>query len=80
MTKQKTLQVTNACGDVTAEYPDFEPGQPVLALPERSGAAVAGADDARVFVGPTRHPDTAVIRETVHGTTVHMDRDRLVAR
>lgn len=80
MTKQKTLQVTNDRGDVTAEYPNFEPGQPVLVLPDCSRAAVAGADDTWVFVGPTRHPDTAVIRETVHGTTVHMDRDRLVAR
>ncbi|MEN3225330.1 MULTISPECIES: hypothetical protein [Mycolicibacterium] len=80
MTEQRTLQVTNARGDVTAEYRDFEPGQSVRVLPDRSGATVAGADEAWVFVGPTRHPYAAVIRETVHGTTVHMDRERLVAR
>ncbi len=77
---EKVLAVTNASGEVVAEYPDFEPGQPVKVRPDRLGANVTDADSGGVFAGPTRHPSTAVIRDVRHNTTVHVDRDRLASR
>lgn len=44
-----------------------------------TGANIGGADDLWEFVGPTRHPYSAVIRETQFNTTVHIERERLVA-
>ena len=75
-----TLTVRNIAGDTVAEYPDFEPGQPVRVLPDNQGCNFVGAGTLWSFVGPTRHPYTAVIRESQHGTTVHVNRNRLVAR
>jgi hypothetical protein len=74
-----------ANGTVAAEYPDFEKGTPVRVLPETVGAYAVSADmvereNSWVFVGPTRHPYAAVIRETRYGTTKHVDRTRLIAR
>lgn len=76
----KTLQVTNARGDIVAEYPDFEPGSPVRVLPARDGSNVASADDGWEFAGATRHPSTAAIRDCHYNTTVHAERDRLLPR
>ena len=76
----KTLIVTAANGDVIAEYPDFERDQPVEVLPARDGSNYGDAADGWVFVGPTRHPYNAVIRETRYNTTVHIERNRLRSR
>ncbi len=76
----KTLTVTNARGDIVAEYPDFEPGYPVRVLPAPDGSNVASADDGWEFAGATRHPSTAVIRDCHYRTTVHVERDRLRPR
>lgn len=75
----KTLIVTAANGDVIATYPDFDPEQPVTVLPAKDGSNYADPD-GWVFVGPTRHPYSAVIRELRYNTTVHIDRDRLRPR
>jgi hypothetical protein len=80
----KTLVTYFANGDVASEYPDFEPGQPVRIMPENVGtyevtARTVEYETCWEFVGPTRHPYAAVIRETRYGTTVHMDRNRLLA-
>jgi len=74
-----------ANGDIANEYPDFERGTPVRVLPEAVGAYAVTEDmvsreKSWVFVGPTRHPYAAVIRETRYNTTVHIDRNRLLAR
>ena len=79
------LIVYTVGGDVAATFPDFTPGQPLRVLPGRvsdmwpteTGSVV---DDGWSFVGPTRHPYAAVIRDDRFGTTVHMDRNRLQAR
>ncbi len=79
------LIVYTVGGDVAATFPDFTPGQPLRVLPGRVsdmwpteiGSVV---DDGWSFVGPTRHPYAAVIRDDRFGTTVHMDRNRLQVR
>ena len=79
------LIVYTVGGDVAATFPDFTPGQPLRVLPGRvsdmwpteTGSVV---DDGWSFVGPTRHPYAAVIRDDRFGTTVHMDRNRLQGR
>ena len=79
------LIVYTVGGDVAATFPDFTPGQPLRVLPGRvsdmwpteTGSVV---DDGWSFVGPTRHPYAAVIRDDRFGTTVHMDRNRLQVR
>lgn len=76
----KKLSVTNARGDIIAEYTDFDPGQTVQVLPARDGSNVAYAEDGWEFVGPTRHPGTAVIRDCRYNTIVHVERDRLISR
>ncbi|MFN8034057.1 MAG: hypothetical protein U0Q47_12280 [Mycobacterium sp.] len=79
------LTVYTLSGHVAAAYPDFTPGQPLRVLPDRVSdlwPAEAGSvvDDGWTFVGPTRHPYEAVIRDDRFGTTVHMDRNRLQVR
>jgi len=76
----KTLTVRNLNGDTIAEYPDFDPGDPIAVLPARDGSNVVAAGDGWEFAGPTRHPGTAVIRDCRHRSTVHVDRDRLRPR
>ena len=76
----RTLTVKNMAGDVIAEYPDFAPGQAVRVLPAPDGSNVTSAEDGWEFVGPTRHPYSAVIRDVAHGSTVHVARDRLESR
>jgi len=75
----KTLAVTGANGEIIAEYPDFEPGQPITVLPANDGSNYVDPD-GWVFVGPTRHAYNAVIRETRYNTTVHIERNRLRPR
>lgn len=80
-----TITERFANGEVAAVYPDFDKGQPVRVMPDTVGAFEITPDHVEretgwVFVGPTRHPYAAVIRETRYGTTVHMDRNRLLAR
>lgn len=76
----KTIKATNARGDVVAEYPDFDPGDPVSVAPDRLGSNVRDAESGWVFAGPTRHPSTAVIRDSKHGSSVHVERERLSPR
>jgi hypothetical protein len=77
---ERTLVVKNMAGEIIAKYPDFAPGQAVRVLPAPDGSNVVSADDGWVFAGPTRHPYAAVIRDVAHNSTVHVDRNRLVAR
>lgn len=81
----RVLSVHTIGGAIAATYPDFDPGQPLRVLPERVSSiwpSKAGpvVDDGWTFLGPTRHPYNAVIRDDRFGTTVHMDRQRLQAR
>lgn len=73
----KTLEVTNARGDVTEVYPDFDPGDPVRVAPDLSGANLPEAETGWLFRGPTRHPRYAVIEDREFHTTVEVDRTRL---
>lgn len=80
----KTLVTHFANGDVATEFPDFDRGQAVRVMPESVGTyevstSMVEYETCWEFVGPTRHPYNAVIRETRYGTTVHMSRDRLLA-
>lgn len=75
-----TITEFYANGEIAAVYPDFAAGEPVRVLPETNGSNFAGADTIWSFVGPTRHTYKCVIRESVHGTTVHVDRRRLEPR
>jgi hypothetical protein len=77
---ERTVVVKNMAGEIVAEYPDFAPGQAVRVLPAPDGSNVVSAEDGWVFAGPTRHPYAAVIRDVAHNSTVHVDRNRLVAR
>lgn len=79
------LTVHTIGGVIAATYPDFDPGQPLRVLPARvsnlwPSEAGTVVDDGWAFVGPTRHPYAAVIRDDRFGTTVHMDRHRLQVR
>ncbi len=78
----KYLESRDIAGDVVARYPDFDCGEFVVILPDRVSNAWpsdAGSmvQTGRIFVGPTRHPYAAVVRETRFGTTVHVQRDQL---
>lgn len=76
----RVVTVKNLVGEVIAEYPDFERGQPVQVLPAPDGSNVTAAEDGWVFDGPTRHPYAAVIRDVRFDSTVHVDRVRLRPR
>jgi hypothetical protein len=76
----KTLTVTNLAGQVTATYPDFDPGQPVRVAPDRHGSNVTAAEDGWTFRGPSRHPQYAIVEHTAHRATVEVERARLSLR
>ena len=52
------------------------PGTTVNILPDRDGCTWANPTGWTV-VGPTRHAYAVVVREPDHGTTVHVNIDRL---
>jgi hypothetical protein len=53
------------------------PGLVVDILPAKDGSNFGNAKGWTV-VGPTRHPYNVVVREPDHGTTCHVDIDRLI--
>lgn len=76
----QTLKVTNAKGDVVAEYPDFAPGQLIQITVDRQGANIGDAADGYAFRGPSRHPQYAVIEHLRTHTTVEVERERISLR
>lgn len=80
----KTLTVQSVSGTVIAEYPDFEPGTSLRVLPaivsNRAPTATRILDDNWSFVGPTRHPEYALIRHDTDRVTISIERRRLQHR
>lgn len=80
MSAPKTLTVTNLAGQVTATYPDFDPGRPVRVAP-RSPRLQRHRGRGRLDIpGPSRHPQYAIVEHTAHRATVEVERTRLSLR